>query len=379
MKHPKQEDLSQLTWRERLVRLDIPGNALFMLTVICLLLAIQWGGVKYHWSNARIIVLLILAAFLAALFIYLQIKLQEKATVPPRIFKVRSIWVGCIFSFFFAGSMFYTIYYLPIWFQAVQGVSAVQSGIRNLPLILSMTVGSILAGALVTITGYYVPFMILGSALTTIGIGLLSTFEPITPKAHWIGYQTILGFGIGCAMQQSMLATQTVLTNRDIPTGTALMVFAQTLGGAVGVTVGQSVFSNQLVKKILKKAPGYPPSEVVMLGASHVQQGVPAKWLAGVTRAYNDAIMTAFYVAVAFAVIGTVASFGMEWISVKKTAGGQMKKKNDLESVGGGRETDDKDARVDMVDPAIGEKEGIHESESAAEKVEDSAVMSKME
>ena len=115
---------------------------------------------KYHWQNARIIVLLIISAVLATIFVWLQIKLQEKATVPPRIFKNRSIYVACLFSFFLLAAMFYTLFYLPIWFQAVQGVSAVQSGVRSLPLILSMTVASLFSGGVVTYFGYYVPFMV---------------------------------------------------------------------------------------------------------------------------------------------------------------------------------------------------------------------------
>lgn len=365
LKHPKQEDMSSLTWKERLVRLDIPGNVLFMVTVICLLLAIQWGGVKYHWANARIIVLLILAALLCIIFVVLQIKLQEKATVPPRIFKVRSIWVACIFSFFLAGSMFYTIYYLPIWFQAVQGVSAVQSGIRNLPLILSMTVASILSGGLVTALGFYVPFMIFGSILVTIGMGLVSTFLPDTTRAAWIGYQVFMGFGIGCSMQQSMLATQTVLSNKDIPTGTALVIFSQTLGGAIGITVGQSVFGNQLLKDIIKDAPGIDPTTVINLGASHIQKGIPANFLKGVTQAYNDAITTAFYVAVAFAAISVVAACGMEWKSVKKPV---ESGKNDVESSGSKRGSDTEDQPTKEEDKGDVTEKELKEDEVEAEK-----------
>jgi len=93
-------------------------------------------------------------------FVFLQSKLQEKATVPPRITKKRSIWACCFFAFFLTGSVFFAIFYLPIWFQAVQGVSAVQSGIRNIPLILAMTVASFIGGAIVAYLGYYTPLMV---------------------------------------------------------------------------------------------------------------------------------------------------------------------------------------------------------------------------
>jgi MFS family permease len=268
--------------------------------------------------------------------------------------------------------MFYTIYYLPIWFQAVQGVSAVQSGIRNLPLILSMTVGSIICGGLVTAWGYYVPFMIGGSAICTVGMGLITTFQPNASRGMWIGYQVLMGFGIGSAMQQGLLAVQTVLPIKDIPTGTALIIFAQTLGGAIAITIGQSIFSKQLIKNILKYAPGIDPAAVVNLGASHIQKGVPPQFIKGIIQAYNDAITTAFYVAVAFGVVGTIAACGMEWRSVKKPVS-QVKK--DIESSGASeseKENNEKKDDVEDKTTTVSEEKSVMAEEKGEEKEEKS-------
>lgn len=130
------------------------------------------------------------------------------------------------------------VYYLPIWFQAIKGVSAVRSGIMNIPMVLSLVVSSIIAGGLITATGYYTPFMIASSILMSIGAGLITTFERDTGHAKWIGYQTLYGLGVGLGMQQAGMAAQTVLSKQDIPTGTALMFFAQSLGGALFISVG---------------------------------------------------------------------------------------------------------------------------------------------
>ncbi len=112
------------------------------------------------------------------------------------------------------------IYYIPIWFQAIKGVSAVESGIRNLPMILGLVIVTIISGVIVTVLGYYTPLMILSSLLMATGAGLISTFKVGTGHAMWIGFQAIYGFGVGAGMQQGIIAAQTVCSLDDIPTAT---------------------------------------------------------------------------------------------------------------------------------------------------------------
>lgn len=111
-------------------------------------------------------------------------------------------------------------------------MTAVKSGIDNLPMILALVVSSLLAGGIITWMGYYTPFMILSSVLAAVGAGLITTFGVGTGHAHWIGYQIIYGLGVGFGMQQPIIAAQTVLSLEDIPTGTSLVMFAQTLGSS---------------------------------------------------------------------------------------------------------------------------------------------------
>ncbi|KAJ7158065.1 hypothetical protein C8R46DRAFT_908054, partial [Mycena filopes] len=111
----------------------------------------------------------------------------------------------------------------------------------NLPMILSLVVASLIAGGVITAIGYYTPFMILASILMGVGAGLISTFDIGTGHAHWIGFQAIYGLGAGFGMQQPVMAAQTVLSLKDIPTGTSLIIFAQTLGDALFVSVSQNV------------------------------------------------------------------------------------------------------------------------------------------
>ena len=235
-----------MTWVQLLQHLDFPGITTLIPGIICLLLALQWGGSTYTWNNARIVVLFILAGLLAISFVIVQIYTPRTRTIPSSIFQSRSIafstwYAGCTFSLFVI-----MVYYLPIWFQGVQQVSAFESGVRTMPLILGFIVLAILAGILLSVLGYYTPLMIAASIIMPIAIGLLSTFTPSTPSSQWIGYQALFGFGVGCGIQQPLLVIQTVLPEADVPVGTSLMTMTQALFGAVFVAVAHNVFENVL-------------------------------------------------------------------------------------------------------------------------------------
>lgn len=116
------------------------------------------------------------------------------------------------------------------------------------------------------------------------------------------------------------------------------MIFSQTLGGAVAVAIGQAIFRQELLKNIIKFTPGIDPNLVINLGASNIQKGLPAEYLAGVRQAYNDAIGTAFYVGVAFAAAGTISACMMEWKNLKGVAEEQQRNKESAPSSDAQRE-----------------------------------------
>lgn len=315
---PQRERPTETTWAKTILKFDPYGTAVFMPAIVCLLLALQWGGTTYDWNSWRIIFLFVLFGVLIIAFIFIQFKMQDNGTVPPRIIKKRSVWASAIFSFSLGAAFMGSVYYLPIWFQAVKGASAVKSGIMNLPMLLSTVILSVVAGGLVSALGYYTPFMILCSVISSIGYGLLTTFEPDTKSGKWIGYQILVGAGLGMGLQQSLMAVQTVLEMNDVSTGTALMVFMQTLGGALFVSIAQNVFANKLVQYVAELAPGFGDAEnILALGATSVQKTVDKSLLPGVTLAYNNALTDVFMVFVAMAVVSIFGALLVEWKSVK--------------------------------------------------------------
>ncbi|KAJ5628271.1 hypothetical protein N7490_010499 [Penicillium lividum] len=317
------------TLKQKIRQLDPLGNLFLIPGVVCLLLALEWGGSTYAWANWRIIFLFILFGVLIAIFMGVEIWLGEKALVPPRIFTQRSVLAGCFWTMSTSACMMVTLYYLPIWFQAVKDVDAEKSGIMNLPLVLSMVIGVILSGVLVSRFGYYNPFMLISVVLLSIGAGLLHTFQPDTGHAKWIGYQVIFGFGLGLGFQQSNIAVQTCLAPVDVPVGASLLMFSQQLNGAIFVSIAQTLFSNFL-KENLEAVPGINAAQIIKAGATALREYVPASKLSAVLSEYSNAITKTFILAIVMACLSLGPALAMEWKSVKK----DMHKKN--------QETEDK-------------------------------------
>lgn len=188
----------------------------------------------------------------------------------------------------------------------------------NLPLILGLVAVSMLSGGLVTYFGYYTPFMILSSVLTSVGAGLMTTFTVDTPQSQWVGYQFIYGAGTGFGMQQTMVAVQASLDGNDIAIGTAIVMFSQTLGGALFIAVAQNVFENRLVSNIeAANFPGLDPVAVLNTGATQIQKLIAPKFLPTVLTAYNNALTNAYYVSVAMSALTIIGALTIEWRSVK--------------------------------------------------------------
>ncbi|KAI5245032.1 MFS transporter [Aureobasidium subglaciale] len=307
-------------WKNRVMDFDPAGTIIFLPMIICLLLALQWGGSTYPWSSGRVIALFVVFGVLCAIFICIQFYVGEKATIPPRIIKQRTVAASAWFGVSLGAAFFLFVNHRAdcfAGFQAIKGVSATKSGIMSLPLILGVVICSVVAGGLVTTFGYYAPFMIASSVLMAIGAGLLTTFKVDTGHAEWIGYQALFGIGVGLGMQQILIAVQTVLPAADIPTGTAIVMFFQTLGGALFISVGQNVFTNKLVSGLKAAVPDLDPAIVLQTGATELKSAIGEQYRDGVLRAYNDALANSYYVAAALATLSIVGSLAVEWKSVK--------------------------------------------------------------
>ncbi|KAK3988686.1 MFS transporter [Cladorrhinum sp. PSN332] len=305
------------TWLQRIDRFDPVGTVLFMPGVVCLLLALQWGGLRYAWGSGRIIALFALAGVLLLAFCAVQVWRQENATVPPRILHNRTVWASVIYAFALGACFFIAVYFIPLWFQAVKGASAVGSGIRNLPMMLSAVLASLIAGIVVTAQGQYAPWMIAGAIVMPVGAGLISTWQVDSGAGTWIGYQLLFGIGVGLGLQQPVVAVQNVLEMKDVPVGASLMVFMQSMGGAMMVSVGQAVFTNRLVPALTEHVPTVDPARVLDAGAIGLEKNFVEDVLPGIILSYNEALTRTFLVGAALGAITAIGAVFVEWKSVK--------------------------------------------------------------
>jgi MFS transporter, DHA2 family, glioxin efflux transporter len=305
------------SWKEKLLQMDLPGTFTIMAAVVCYLLAMQWGGTSKAWSSASVIGTLVAFGVLTIIFIAIEWYSGDHALAQFRFLKDRTICAQTAFAFFGAGAFFIMIYYLPIYFQSTRGVSAARSGINNLPLVLGASLFTVASGILITIFGHYVPIMIVGSAIATIGSGLIYTLERDTGSDKWIGYQALLGVGLGLVFQIPVIVNQGLVTPSDISSITAQTLFFQTIGGAYFISAAQAIFANRLLARVVISAPTANPALVIATGATELSKVFNAEELDGIVVAYLAGLKSAFAISIATAGIGFLLAFAPRWESLK--------------------------------------------------------------
>ncbi|CAI6254181.1 unnamed protein product [Periconia digitata] len=308
---------SHMSVKDRIKKIDLLGAVFLICAIVSLLLALQWGGQTYAWKNSKVWGTLLGFGLIISVFIAIQIWQKDEATIPVRVFKQRTILVSCVFSALLSMALYTHIFYLPFYFQAIKGTTAEESGIRTIAYLVSVTVASIVIGGLITTIGKYAPFMWLGSIIFTIGSGMLYTLQVNSGPSKWIGYQVLTGIGCGASVQIPFIAVQVVASEKDMPTANALVMFFNSLGGAISLSIAQNVFINGLIREVPRYAPGLDPKVVVGAGATYIRLVVPPAFLEGVLVAYMKSISGAFVISIATGGIAVFVGFGMERLSVK--------------------------------------------------------------
>ncbi len=200
-------------------------------------------------------------------------------------------------------------------------------------MVISLVIGSIICGVLTTKVGYYMPFLIFGICVSSIGAGLFLLLSVGTSTGQWIGYQIVYGFGLGACFQAPNMAAQTVLPRKEVSVGAALMLFAQTLFGAIFATVGQNVLDNQLVSRLHSIA-NITAEQIEQYGTTGLLTLIPAKDRRSGLEAYNASLRLCFEVALIMSCLAILGAAAMEWKNVKDDPAKptpQDEKKNDHE------------------------------------------------
>ncbi|RFU31415.1 hypothetical protein B7463_g4900, partial [Scytalidium lignicola] len=274
--------------REKLLQIDPVGTMLVMGAVISYILALHYGGQTYPWNSSRVIGLLVGFVVLSSSFATWEWCQEDRAMVPFRLAGQRVYLVASLYAFFFSGAYFLNIYYLPIYFQSIDNVSPEMSGVRNLPLILSVTISMLASGAYISVTGVAAPLIVAGTAIGMAATGLIYTLD------------------IG--------TTEATAPAADLAEVTAILLFFQTVGGAFMVSAAQAAFVNVLVKVLTHSAPDVNPLILLGTGASDLRKVFSAEQLPGILEAYMRGLKISFAIGLAATGVALVIiTFFQRW------------------------------------------------------------------
>ncbi|CAG7962773.1 unnamed protein product [Penicillium salamii] len=279
--------------------LDLVGFVLFAPASIQLLLALDYGGSQYSWDSAIVVGLFCGAGGAFIIFLLWEYHKGDSAMIPLSMVSKPIVWSSCLMLMSLFGMTISESYYLPIYFQAIRDDSPMMSGVFMLPSILSQLIFAILSGVSIEKLGYYWPWGVFCAVIASIGNGLISTWKPDTPTARWIGEQILVGVGRGAGFQLPVIAVQNTLPPSQIPVAMAVLMFFQTLSGAVWLTIADSIFSSGLKSLMSKHAPDVNPKTIIDSGAGGIRNVVTGHDLIGVLKAYCESVNHVFYMTTA--------------------------------------------------------------------------------
>ncbi|KAK5163165.1 uncharacterized protein LTR77_010949 [Saxophila tyrrhenica] len=315
-RHPS--DIRQLTLKQKLSELDLPGTLLFFPAILCLFIALTWAGTRLPWSSPTVIALFCVFGILLAVFAVEQWLRGDAATLPPRILKNRNVLAGAVFSLACNGGTKVIEYYLPTYLQAVKGYSPARSAVLLLPLILCFCLAMLVQGTCVNAVGYYVPFMLAGAALMPIAGGLMTTLSVGSGLIQILGYSAFLGFAGGIGFQAPQVAVQNTLPEQDSHMGLAVILFAQNFGPAIFIAAAQTVLTNRLSENLGKVLPSMDPAKIENMGLGDLKGQIGASKLRDVLKGLDKSLTETWYLGVAVTCITIVGSGSMKWTKIKQ-------------------------------------------------------------
>ncbi|GAA5863418.1 hypothetical protein JCM3774_005285 [Rhodotorula dairenensis] len=302
--------------RRRLMHMDWAGAVLLLGSMVCLLIALQRGGLSWAWSSSEIIGLLVGFFALTAAFFVLQAFLGERSSISLRLMRDRSLAAVCFVNFTCGASYYALLYYIPIYFQVVQGSTPVRAGIQLLPLIFfNMTFG-ILAGWTVSRFGVFHPAMWVGTGLTALGAGLHCTLDQYSSDAEWIIFGIIIGAGMGALYMMSFVASQMLVYDPDDKSRSASLVcFFQIWGATAWVSVSNSIYGNQF-KRGISRIPGVDVQAVLDSGVDRFREVVTAEQLTPVTDVAVSSLFDVFLASAMLGTAGFIGVFAIRWVNI---------------------------------------------------------------
>ncbi|TYJ55368.1 hypothetical protein B9479_003983 [Cryptococcus floricola] len=300
----------------QVLRCDWAGVCLSTAWGTCLILGAEWGGVSKDWDDWRVITVWVFTAVLTPVFCYYEWRMKDRGYFRIRMFSRRTIGGAGIVGFFIFGCYMILVYYLSLTYQSVYHISATGAGTRLLPLVLSLVLFLILSNLAISKLGRSKAIISIGPVFLIIASACFSTITYETPKMRLYGFQVLLGAGLGCCMQNIMLAVQNELREEPllVSLGTGMTVFMGFAGRIIGLNTAQSVFENMIQRNLRHEIPGIPYAtiQLIMNDASAVWTQFPDDQRPMVLKAYAKTISQVFLITIPMAVFALVGAIWMK-------------------------------------------------------------------
>ncbi|MBQ0911104.1 MULTISPECIES: MDR family MFS transporter [Streptomyces] len=306
--------------------IDYLGIALVAVGASALILATSWGGNEYAWGSGVIIGLF--AGGLIALALFCRVETRAaQPMLPMRLFSNPVFTVCSVLSFIVGFAMLGALTYLPTYLQYVDGDSATVSGVRTLPMVIGLLIASVFSGSVVSRTGRYRLFPIVGTLVMGVGLYLMSLMGPSTGALLESLYMFVLGTGIGLSMQVLTIAVQNTVDYADLGTATSGVTFFRTLGSSFGTAVFGTIYANTLTPNLrdgVAAAAGTGAADpAVIERAATSPEGVhrlPPEASAPIVGAYADTIQTVFLWTVPVAALGLLVALFLKQVQLRDSA-----------------------------------------------------------
>jgi DNA-binding MarR family transcriptional regulator len=280
------------------------------------------GGTSYKWTSPLIIVLGIVAVAVLVAFVVYERRTTAEPVLPPRLFGNRVFAVTSAIGFVVGFALFGSVTYLPLFLQVVNGASPTGSGLQILPLMAGLLVTSIGSGQLISRTGVYKPFPIIGTAVMVVGLLLLSGMSAQTSRLVASLDMFVLGLGLGMVMQVLVLAVQNAVDYKDLGVATSGATLFRSIGGSIGTAILGSIFSNRLGSELVKALPSGASSHLTgSAGTANpaALDRLPAPIHHAYILAFTNALGTVFAVAAVVAAVGFLLSWALEQRPLRDT------------------------------------------------------------
>ncbi len=299
--------------------IDYAGIIVLTLASSALILFTSLGGSSFAWMSAQSIALLVGGLVLTVAFVMIERRSREPV-LPPSLFANRVFSSASAIGFVVGFAMFGAMTFLPLYFQDVHGASPTNSGLRLLPMMVGLFSASIIVGQLVVRGWRYRAFPIAGTAVMTIGLGLLGTIGVTTSTLLTGVFMLILGVGIGLVMQILITAVQNAVNPADVGAATAGSTFFRSIGGSFGTAVFGAIYTNELPHQLAAniKATGFTG---VLPSASQWTpeklRVLPAKTIYVIVHSISSSISHIYLLAIPVGVVALLLSLTLPEVKLR--------------------------------------------------------------